>query len=108
MSALGPIAGAIAPPPAVPSPDGVATGGAGSGSGGGGGGFGKALVDAVNGLNDQVNSASDQAQQLATGQSSDLTGVVMATEQASIELEVASSIRNKAVDAYQQIFQMQV
>jgi flagellar hook-basal body complex protein FliE len=32
----------------------------------------------------------------------------MATEQASIELQVASAVRNKAVEAYQEIFRMQV
>ncbi len=105
MSALGPIAGALPASTAVPLQDAGAGGTTGSGSGGG---FGQALANAVNGLNDQINGASDQAQQLAAGQTTDLTGVVMATEQASIELEVASQIRNKAVEAYQEIFRMQV
>jgi flagellar hook-basal body complex protein FliE len=105
VSALGPIAGALPASSTVPVPEPGAGGATGGGSGGG---FGKALADAVSSLNDQINGASDQAQQLATGQTTDLTGVVMATEQASIELEVASQIRNKAVEAYQEIFRMQV
>ncbi|MBV8256449.1 MAG: flagellar hook-basal body complex protein FliE [Actinobacteria bacterium] len=105
MSALGPIAGLV--PTATTTP--IQDAGPGSTTGSGsGGGFGKALANAVDGLNNQINSASDQAQQLAAGQTQDLTGVVMATEQASIELEVASQIRSKAVDAYQEIFRMQV
>lgn len=105
MSALGPIAGLLPTAATGVAPDAGAGGTAATGAGGG---FGKALADAIGGVNDQINNASDQAQQLATGQTSDLTGVVMATEQASIELEVASQVRNKAVEAYQQIFGMQV
>ncbi len=111
MSALGPIAGALPVSTTVPVQDagpGAAATDGGTGSGAGGGGFGKALANAIGGVNDQLNNASAQAQQLATGQTNDLTGVVMATEQASIELEVASQIRNKAVEAYQEIFRMQV
>jgi flagellar hook-basal body complex protein FliE len=114
VSALGPIAGLLPASTIAPLQDAGAggaagvTAGSGTGSGSGGGAFGKALTDAVNGLNDQINGASDQAQQLATGQTNDLTGVVMATQQASIELEVASQLRNKAVEAYQDIFRMQV
>ena len=107
MSALGPIAGLLPTAATGVAPDAGVGGTAATGTGGGGG-FGKALADAIGGVNDQINNASDQAQQLATGQTSDLTGVVMATEQASIELEVASQVRNKAVEAYQQIFGMQV
>lgn len=110
MSALGPIAGALPVSTTIPVQD-AGPGGAaatGSASGSGGGGFGKALANALGGVNDQINKASEQAQQLATGQTNDLTGAVMATEQASLELEVASQVRNKAVEAYQEIFRMQV
>lgn len=103
MSAIGPIAGALAPTPTTPTQAPGQAGAAGSG-----GGFGQALGNAVKGLNDQLANASDQAQSLATGQTQDLTGVVMSTEQAAVELEVAAQIRNKAVEAYQEIFRMQV
>lgn len=106
MSAIGPIAAGAAAAPTAPAQDPTAT--EASGATGSGGGFGKALANALESLNDDLNAASEQAQALATGQTSDLTGVVMRTEQAAIELEVASQIRNKAVEAYQEIFRMQV
>jgi flagellar hook-basal body complex protein FliE len=73
-----------------------------------GGGFGQALMDQLDKLNASQADAADQAQALATGQASDVTSVVMAVEKASLELQLATQIRNKGVEAYQEIFRMQV
>jgi flagellar hook-basal body complex protein FliE len=72
------------------------------------GGFGKALAGAIDGLSESQNQATDQAQQLATGQAKDISGVVMSVEKASLELQLAVQLRNKGVEAYQEIFRMQV
>ena len=46
---------------------------------------------------------------LATGQATDITSVVAdAVEQANLALQLAVQVRNKAVDAYQEIMRMQV
>ena len=74
----------------------------------GGGGFGKALAGALDDLTATQNQATDQAQQLATGQAKDISGVVMSVEKASLELQLAVQLRNKGVEAYQEIFRMQV
>lgn len=73
-----------------------------------GGGFGKALAGAIDSLSQSQNQAADQAQQLATGQATDISGVVMSVEKASLELQLAVQLRNKGVEAYQEIFRMQV
>jgi flagellar hook-basal body complex protein FliE len=73
-----------------------------------GGGFGKVLANQIDKLSESQNVASDQAQQLATGQAKDINGVVVAVEKASLELQLAVQLRNKGVEAYQELFRMQV
>jgi flagellar hook-basal body complex protein FliE len=75
---------------------------------GGEGGFGSALTKAVGRLEASQAEASTQSQQLATGEAQDITSVVLATERASLELQLATQLRNKAVDAYQELFRMQI
>lgn len=59
----------------------------------------------VNGL----QSAADEALwRLAAGQSDNLHEVMIAVERASIALELTIAIRNKLVEAYQEIMRMQV
>ena len=41
-------------------------------------------------------------------QSSDLAGATVAVEKASIAIDLVAAIRNKAVDAYQDVMRMQV
>jgi flagellar hook-basal body complex protein FliE len=72
------------------------------------GGFGKALEGALDNLSASQTQATDQAQQLATGQAKDISAVVMSVEKASLELQLAVQVRNKGVEAYQDIFRMQV
>jgi flagellar hook-basal body complex protein FliE len=51
---------------------------------------------------------ADAAQQLATGNAQDVSSVVMAVERARLSMQLASQIRNKAVEAYTDIFHTQV
>ena len=69
-----------------------------------GSGFGKML----SGLQATQTEAAQAAQDLATGQASDPTAVVMAVERAQLAMQLASQIRTKAVEAAQTIFQTQV
>lgn len=77
-------------------------------SSGSGGGFGKALADSIGKLDQAQTQAEQATQSLATGQSSDVSSVVMSVEQASLEVQLASQIDTKAVGAYQDIFRMTV
>lgn len=71
-------------------------------------GFGKFLKEALN----KVNAAQVEAQQLtqefALGNDVELHQVIIATEKASLALQLTMQIRNKAIDAYQEIMRMQV
>jgi flagellar hook-basal body complex protein FliE len=74
----------------------------------GGSGFGAALSQSLQSLAATQDQASTAAQQLATGQASDPTAVVMAVERAQLAMQMASQIRTKAVEAAQDIFHTQV
>jgi flagellar hook-basal body complex protein FliE len=71
-------------------------------------GFGSMLAQQVGNLSDLQTDAARQAQALATGQAQDVSSVVMAVERAQLSMQLASQLRNKAVEAYQEIFRTQV
>ena len=72
------------------------------------GGFGGALANAINSLEQGQAAATTAAQQLATGQATDPTQAVMAVENASLQMQLASQIRTKLDEAAMTIFQTQV
>jgi flagellar hook-basal body complex protein FliE len=73
-----------------------------------GGGFGQALGDALKQLDASQATADQQTQALATGQATDMSSVVMSVEKASLEVQLATQIRSKATDAFNEIMRMQV
>ena len=71
---------------------------------GNGGGFGDMLSNAVTSLQKTQTDAAQASQALATGTATDPTQVVMAVERARLSMQMASQIRGKAVEAYNDIF----
>lgn len=81
----------------------------GGGSGGSGGsGFGGMLTNAISQLDATQTQAATQSQALASGTAKDPTAVVMSVEQASLAMQLANQIRNKAVEAETDLFHTQV
>jgi flagellar hook-basal body complex protein FliE len=74
----------------------------------GNGGFARALADELGKLDASQAQAAQGAQQLATGQAQDVSSVVLAVEKSSLEIQLATQVRNKLVEAYQDVFRMQV
>jgi len=72
------------------------------------GGFGSMLTNAIGGLEKTQRSAAAQAQALATGETQDVTSVVNAVQEASLSMQLAAQVRNKAVEAYSDIFHTQI
>lgn len=70
--------------------------------------FGEALAKALTEVNQAQLTSDDAAVRLATGQSANLQDVVLATEKASLALQFTMAIRNKVVDAYNEIMRMPV
>jgi flagellar hook-basal body complex protein FliE len=71
-------------------------------------GFGQALTHAIEGLVKEQGTADAQSQALALGKTNDIAGVAMAVERANLSMQLAVQVRNKAVDAYHEIFRMQI
>ena len=94
---------------AIPSLDGATSEGAGAGAAqGAGSGFGSMLSDQLGKLEATQNEAADAAKALATGQATDPEAVVMAVERARLSMQLASTLRNKAVEAINDVFHTQV
>jgi flagellar hook-basal body complex protein FliE len=70
--------------------------------------FGDELSHALESLQATQTEAAGAARSLATGQASDPAEVIMAVERARMSMELAAQVRNKAVEAYQEIFRTQV
>jgi flagellar hook-basal body complex protein FliE len=71
---------------------------------GAGNGFAKALEQ----LGDLQSDGATASRALATGQAADPESVVMAVERARLSMQLASQLRNKAVEAFTDIFHTQV
>jgi flagellar hook-basal body complex protein FliE len=70
--------------------------------------FADTLKEAIGNVN-QLQKTSDKGMQdLATGKTDNVADVMIASEKADIALRVMVQVRNKIVDAYQEIMKMQV
>lgn len=70
--------------------------------------FADTLKDAIGNVN-ELQKASDRGmQELATGKTDNVADVMIASEKADIALKVMVQVRNKIIDAYQEIMKMQV
>lgn len=71
-------------------------------------GAGKFFSELVSKVNDIQVQSDKSIQSLASGESKNLHEVMIAVEKASISFQFMSQVRNKALDAYQEIMRMQV
>jgi flagellar hook-basal body complex protein FliE len=70
--------------------------------------FGQFLTEAIGDVNSLQQQAGEKVQSFATGGNLDVHEVMIATEQASTALALTTQVRNKLVDAYQELMHMQV
>jgi flagellar hook-basal body complex protein FliE len=66
------------------------------------------LKEKLNEVNDKQIEAENVTEQFVKGEGSDIHEVMLATEEAKMSLELAVQIRNKIVEAYQEITRMQM
>jgi flagellar hook-basal body complex protein FliE len=76
-------------------------------SGGGAAPFSDLFTDAVKQVNQLEDTAHTAVAGLMTGSGVDVHQAMIATEKASMAFELALSVRNKAVQAYQSVIGMQ-
>lgn len=70
--------------------------------------FADTLKDAVGQVNTLQKVADTKAQDLATGKTTDIPEVMMAAEKADIALRLMTQVRNKIIQAYEDVMKMQV
>lgn len=68
--------------------------------------FAQMLENAFGQVNGLQNTAAQKAQDFARGKTSDVHSVMIAGEQATLALQLTTQIRNKAVDAYQEVMRV--
>ena len=72
------------------------------------GDFSTWLNQHVDGLNQQLLESDNQLRSLAMGKTENLHQVMLSLEQTKISFELALQVRNKLLDAYQDIMRMQI
>ncbi len=73
----------------------------------GGDSFTSILSNAVNGVNSLHDAAASQVTNLLQGGGADLNQVMVAVEKADVSFQLMMQVRNKIVNAYQDIEKMQ-
>ncbi|MEZ4483676.1 MAG: flagellar hook-basal body complex protein FliE [Syntrophotaleaceae bacterium] len=73
-----------------------------------GGGFSDQLKSAINSVTEAQANADQAVEKLHIGQGGSLHEVMIALEKADISTRLIVQLRNKAVDAYQEIMRMSV
>ena len=70
--------------------------------------FANWLASQVEDVNTKVAQADMQVRQLAVGENTNLHQVMISLEKARLSLELVVQVRNKVLEAYQNMMQMQV
>lgn len=73
-----------------------------------GGGFGARMRDAINGVNQQDHDAGQQMAAVDSGQSDDLVGAMLASQQASLSFSMLMQVRNKVVTAVEDLVKLPI
>lgn len=69
---------------------------------------GTSFADSLASVSELTNGTDALAQQLATGQLTDIHQFTAAAAKAQLGVELTVAVRNRAVEAYQEIMRMQV
>lgn len=69
--------------------------------------FGDALTGAIDNLQGLMGMSDTRAIQAVTGNLDDIHKAILASSRAQVTLELVAGVRNKAVDAFNEIMRMQ-
>ena len=112
LGGLGQVGGAAgtagAPALGAPGSAGMPAGIGGADASSTGSSFVDSLGSAMQSLNGQLNSADAQMADFAAGGSADIQTVMLEMQEASIGLKVGVAVRDKLLEAYQEIMRLQI
>ncbi|RKL69401.1 flagellar hook-basal body complex protein FliE [Salipaludibacillus neizhouensis] len=66
------------------------------------------LNEAITNVNDTQVNSTVMTEKMARGEQVDLHDVMIASQKATVTLQTTTEIRNKAIEAYQEVMRMQV
>lgn len=70
--------------------------------------FSNYLKDAIKNANDLEVEAQKQAEMFLTGETDNIHEVMIAAQKAELSLQLITEVRNKLLDAYNEIMRMQI
>ena len=106
---ISPIGALMSAATAAPVSTTPAVGAAGNAAAGGqAGDFGNTVVNALQGMQDAQDSANSLAVKAATGDLTDVHNYTIAATEASLQTELTVAVRDRAVEAFNQIMAMQI
>ncbi len=70
--------------------------------------FGNFLDQAMANLNDQQAQVDQLTKSMATGDLNDVSQLMIASEKSALGLQLTVQVRNKVIEAYQEIMRMQL
>jgi flagellar hook-basal body complex protein FliE len=70
--------------------------------------FGQLVSDGLSSVNEQLRTSQVDLQQLALGEASNLHEVMIRLEQTRINFQLAMQVRNRVLEAYQEVMRMQL
>jgi flagellar hook-basal body complex protein FliE len=77
-------------------------------AGGQAGEFQKVLTGTINELESLNHNAADSVQKFLSGENEELHTTILATQKAGLAFDLGLQVRNKVVDAYQEVMKMQM
>lgn len=66
------------------------------------------LVGQLSGVNEQMQANAQSLQSVALGETDNLHQVMMNLERAKLDFDLLLAVRNKVLDAYQELMRMQI
>jgi flagellar hook-basal body complex protein FliE len=66
------------------------------------------LVSRVSGINEQMQANAQALQSVALGETDNLHQVMMNLERTKLDFDLLLAVRNKVLDAYQELMRMQI
>lgn len=70
--------------------------------------FGEMLATAAAQANQRINQGQAAGEAFAAGATDDIHGTMLALSKADIELKLVGSVRNKVIDAFYELWRMQI
>ena len=70
--------------------------------------FGDVLTQAVNGVNDKMQTAEVEKAKVMSGETNNLHQAMLSIQEAGVAFSLMNEVRNKLVESYQEIMRMQV